>query len=211
MEMLVWNKKQPSYKYIILIKKGNMKSNLTIILLVSVLLISSCSKSKDDSVCQISGNVIGYNPDKCGCCPGWLITRDTDTLKFLTVPQNEYLQELVDFYGYPIPIRYEYKNDNSTCSDFYRIMTCIEFDLNLNCSQSGVIIDYNGTECGCCPGWIIKTGNDTIKVLNLPIESQVRDILETSGFPINIKLDYENISGSCEDFYKKVTCIQLID
>jgi len=46
-------------------------------------------------------------------------------------------------------------------------------------------------------------------VLNLPIESQVRNIVETSGFPIPVKLDDENISGTCQDFYKKVTCIKI--
>jgi hypothetical protein len=188
-----------------------MKNSLAIFLLLSVYLISSCSKNNDDSICQISGNVIGYNRDKCGCCPGWLVTHGMDTLKFLTVPENEQLRDLVNFYGYPVPIRYDYKNDESSCSDSYKIMTFIEFKLELNCSKTGEIIDYDETECDCCPGWIIKTGNDTIKVLNLTIESQVRDIVETSGFPIHIKLDYEDISGSCEEFYKKLTCFQIID
>jgi hypothetical protein len=188
-----------------------MKSTLINILLISVFLISSCSKTKDDYNCRISGNVIGYNPDKCGCCPGWLITNDSDTLKFLTVPENEQLWDLVNFYGFPIPISYDYKNDIGSCADHYKIMTCIDLKMELNCSKTGEIIDYNGTECGCCPGWIIKIGNDTIKVLNLPIESQIREIFEDSGFPISIKLDYENITGSCEEFYKKVTCIQVIE
>ncbi len=188
-----------------------MRSTLTNILLISVFLISSCSKTKDDNHCQISGSVIGYNPDKCGCCPGWLITNDTDTLKFLNVPENEKLWDLVNYYGYPIPVQYDYMNDNSSCSDHYKIMTCIDFKLDINCSKTGEIIGYNATECGCCPGWIIKTGNDTIKVLNFPIENEVRERFETTGFPISIKLDYENISGPCEDFYKKITCMQIID
>ena len=151
------------------------------------MIIHSCSKDKDDKQnCSISGNVIGYNPDKCGCCPGWLIKFGNDTLKFLTVPNDDLLSDLVDFYGYPIPIKFNYKDDNSSCSDYYKIMTCIEFDLRLNCSKDGEIIDYNGTECGCCPGWIIKVGQDTIKVLNLPLENQVRVMFETKGFPISI-------------------------
>ncbi len=79
------------------------------------------------------------------------------------------------------------------------------------CSRTGQIIDYNSTECLCCPGWIIITGQDTIKVSNLPIESQIWDIIKTSGFPIPVKLDYENSSGICADFYKKVTCIEIND
>ena len=189
-----------------------MKNTLKYTLLISILMISSCSKTDDDDkVCLISGNVVGYNTDKCGCCPGWLITKNTDTLKFLNVPDNQQLWDLVNFYGFPVPIEYDYKNDEGSCSGHYKIMTCIDFKMDLNCSKNGEIIDYNSTECGCCPGWIIKTGNDTIKVLNLQNESQIRERFETYGFPINIKLDYEDISGSCENFYKKVTCIQIID
>lgn len=181
-------------------------------LLAGVLIINSCSKDDDDkNKCTHSGIVIDRILDKCGCCPGWLIKSDNDTIKFLNIPNENLLCDLVNFYGFPIPIKFNYKDDNSSCSKYYKIMTCVEFDLGMNCSKVGEIIDYNGTECGCCPGWIIKVGQDTIKVLNLPIESQVREISETKGFPISIKLDYENITGSCEDFYKKVTCMTLIN
>ena len=82
---------------------------------------------------------------------------------------------------------------------------------NEECSITGQIVDYDGTECLCCPGWIIKTGNDTIKVLNLPIETQIRNIVETSGFPVAVKLDYKNSTGTCAEYYKEVTCIAIID
>lgn len=179
-------------------------------LFAGILVINSCSKDDDnDKKCTLSGIVIARSLDKCGCCPGWLIKYGNDTLKFQTVPNEDLLCDLVNFYGFPIPIKFNYEDDNSSCSDFYKIMTCVEFDLGLNCSKEGEIIDYNGTECMCCPGWIIKVGQDTIKVLNLPIESQIRKIFETNGFPISIKLDYENITGSCEDFYKKITCMTI--
>lgn len=82
---------------------------------------------------------------------------------------------------------------------------------NEECSKTGEIIDYDGSECLCCPGWIVKTGQDTIKVLNLPGETQIRNIVETSGFPIKVKLNYENILGTCEGQYKKVTCFVVIN
>ena len=192
--------------------KQKLKALLLILsLLVAILIIHSCSKDYNNkTTCSISGNVIGFNPDKCGCCPGWIIKHGDDTLKFLTVPDNDLLWDLVNFYGYPIEIMFNYTDDTGSCSDLYKIMTCIEFNMNSNCSKTGEIIGYNSTECLCCPGWIIKTEQDTIKVFNLPIESQVRNIVEVSGFPISVKLDYENISGTCEDFYKKITCI-IID
>ena len=71
---------------------------------------------------------------------------------------------------------------------------------NEECSITGQIVDYDGIECLCCPGWIIKTGNDTIKVLNLPIETQIRNIVETSGFPVVVKLDYKNSTGTCAEY-----------
>ena len=80
-----------------------------------------------------------------------------------------------------------------------------------NCTKAGEIIDYNGTECMCCPGWIIHIGNDTIKVLNLPIsiEDQVRDIMTESGFPISVTFNFKNTTGSCKDFYKEITCMEI--
>ena len=194
-----------------------MKRNKILIALIPLLIISglifkSCTEeNNNEPICSISGNVVGYNPDKCGCCPGWLISDGVDTLKFETVPNNDLLWDLVNFYGYPVPITFNYSDREGSCSDFYKEITCIEFNLDMNCLKSGQIIDYNGTECMCCPGWIIKIGQDTIKVLNLPIESQVREIVETSGFPISIELDYEDISGTCEEFYKQITCIKLDD
>ncbi len=88
------------------------------------------------------------------------------------------------------------------------VLSCSK-DNDENCSKEGEIIDYNGNECMCCPGWTIKAGQDTIKVLNLPEENQVRDIMEAKGFPIPVKLDYENTTGSCEDIYKRVTCLTI--
>lgn len=187
-----------------------------IILVLSIITFGlasqSCTKDSDEkAACTIPGNVIGANYENCDCCPGWLISDGDDTLKFENVPDNELLQDLVNFFGYPIPITFNYKDDIGQCADSYKIMTCIVFSINTDCPKSGEIIGYNGTECACCPGWIIKTGNDTIKVMNFPIESQIIEIANEEGFPIPIKFDYENITGPCEDFYKKITCAALIN
>jgi hypothetical protein len=106
-----------------------MKFHQKIFLIITVsiagiLIMHSCSKN-DDNECKFSGSVIGRNLEKCGCCPGWLIKIDDDTLKFLSVPNEDLLCDLVNFYGYPIPIEFDYKDDNSSC--FYKIMTCIDF------------------------------------------------------------------------------------
>ena len=188
-----------------------MKTDIIIyILLAFLLIIQSCSDHHDETPsCTISGSVIGDDSRRCGCCPGWLVKNGLDTFKFETVPDNLNMWDLVNFYGYPIPIKFNYVNDTGYCSDSYKLMTCIKLDIDMNCTKSGEIINYNSTECSCCPGWIIKTGIDTIKILKLPIESQVWDLVEESGFPISIKLDYEDNPGFCEDSYKKLTCIEL--
>lgn len=184
------------------------------ILIVTIVLIgiidTSCTKDTvDKNNCALSGNVIGYEANKCGCCPGWLVALGNDTLKFEIVPDNNALWDMVNFFGYPVPIKFNYTDDTGACSDVYKIMTCIDISMDTDCSKSGEIIEYDWTECLCCPGWIIKTGEDTIKVLKLPNESQVRAIAETSGFPIAIDLDYFNDTGYCADSYKKITCIRL--
>ncbi len=97
---------------------------------------------------------------------------------------------------------------------FTMILTGLPIDScnkDTGCTKAGEIINYNGNECMCCPGWIIQIGNDTIKALNLPIsiENQVRDITIKSGFPISVTLNFKNTMGSCKDFYKEITCMEI--
>lgn len=191
-----------------------MKEKLPGLLIATIVLLgminTSCSKDiVDKNPCSLNGNVIGYEANKCGCCPGWIVTLGADTLKFETVPDNDFLRDMANFYGYPLPINFNYRDDTGNCSAAYKIMTCIEISMDTDCSKSGEIIDYNWTECLCCPGWLIRTGEDTIKVFSLPIESKVKEMAETSGFPIAIDLDYEEVEGFCEEVYKKITCIAL--
>lgn len=113
-------------------------------LVAGLLTIYSCTKDNDKYInCTISGSVINRSLEKCGCCQGWLIKTGNDILKFLSIPYEDLLCDLVNFYGFPIPIKFNFKVNNSYCSDFYKIMTCIDFDLELNCSKEGEIIDYN--------------------------------------------------------------------
>ena len=78
-----------------------------------------------------------------------------------------------------------------------------------DCTLEGRITGYRSEECLCCPGWIIVTGTDTIKAEVLPNDLYVHEIF--NGSPITIRFDYENTEGSCDAFYKKITCIEIID
>jgi len=175
-----------------------------------IIFLNSCTDDSGDKFkCSFSGNVIGEIHERCGCCPGWLVQTGSDTLKFLTVPEDDLLRDLVNFYGFPLPVRFSYTDDTTSCSDHYKIMACIDFELDQTCPKTGEIIGYDYTECLCCPGWIIKVGDDTIKVPLLPVESQVRSVVENSGFPVSVQLDYVDETGFCNDFYKRITCFKL--
>ena len=198
------------------IKKDFMKKitiifSLLFLIISGILIFHSCSKDNDNNQCLVSGYVFGRSFEKCGCCPGWLVRTANDTLKFLEVPENSLLTDLVNFYGYPIPIKFSYLDDSGYCSEVYKIMTCIEFYLDKNCPKEGVIIGYDYTECACCGGWFIKVGQDSIMAGILPIESKVWEKVEISGFPIEVQLDYEDFNDSliCNDLYKKINCFTL--
>ena len=181
------------------------------ILALCLFFSNSCSDTADNSICSKSGDIVDYVAEKCLCCPGWLVTDGVDTLKFLDIPDQQQLWDLVNFYGLPLSIKYNYAIDNTSCSLSYKVMTCIDYDIDMSCTKSGEIIDYISIECMCCPGWIIKVGCDTIKVPRLPIESNVREIVQNSGFPIHVRIDYEDLDDNCAENYKKLLCIELID
>lgn len=180
-----------------------------ILLMLGGLVFKSCSKSEDEAKCNLSGKVISYVYDKCGCCPGWVVVTGSDTLKFETVPNNGHLWDLVYAYDFPIEIDFSYKSSSGSCADFYKEMTCIEMKQEISCTKAGTIIGYDYTECLCCPGWLIETDNDTIKVASLSNEAYLWDWVESVGYPIDIMFDYEDTQGACVDFYKNVTCITL--
>lgn len=81
---------------------------------------------------------------------------------------------------------------------------------DLLCEDSGEVIDYDETECACCPGWIIVVNNtDTIKVFDIVIEEELWEIVNTSGYPVGINLEASRQSGDCLDFYHDVYCIEI--
>ncbi len=79
-----------------------------------------------------------------------------------------------------------------------------------NCNKTGEIIFYEYKECLCCPGWVIKTGNDTIKTELLPNQDIVMNEIEKNGFPVYISLEYKDTIGICSLKYKKITCLEII-
>ena len=89
------------------------------------------------------------------------------------------------------------------------LTSCCKNDETERCDFSGEILYYDYTECLCCPGWVIKTGNDTIKTEVLPNPALVMKEIENYGFPVAIEFDYKDTIGICSQAYKKVTCLTV--
>lgn len=77
------------------------------------------------------------------------------------------------------------------------------------CKFQGQIVGYDGTECMCCPGWIIKANEDSIKILSLPNETELWEIARSKGYPIDIEIEYQSYQGDCDHSYKELLCFEL--
>ena len=168
----------------------------------------SCSKDPD-SKCAKTGTIIGYDMAMCVCCGGILVDHEGETLRFYSVPNENEFSDWAAMYGFPITIAFDYKDTIDACADYHKIMTCMELLEHNECTEEGLIINYRSQKCLCCPGWVIVTGIDTIKVETLPNEGYFRDIIESNGFPVAIKFNYEETHGTCSEFYERITCIEI--
>jgi hypothetical protein len=182
-------------------------STICIKFMLCLICMYSCSSDYENN-CPKEGKVIGYDMRDCMCCGGWFVEYNNDTLLFDTVPGNAKLGEWVESYGFPIKIDFDY-SDSVRCNQIHT-MTCIELKEHKQCEMQGEIINYNSTECACCPGWVIKTITDTIKVLSIPLETKVKEIVGSSGYPVKIKFTYEDVIGFCESSYKQITCMEIM-
>ena len=50
-----------------------------LLLLLTILLFALCAHQDETS--EANAHIIGFNPDKCICGWGWIITMDSDTIK----------------------------------------------------------------------------------------------------------------------------------
>lgn len=90
-------------------------------------------------------------------------------------------------------------------------ISCNKFDAKIK--SNATIIGFNPNKCYCCWGWIIKTGNDTIKSDNIIIG-------ETIGYdihyPVNVYIEIGELESKCSDLgfsnldYYKVIKIEMI-
>jgi hypothetical protein len=187
------------------------KSVQSLTWIVNLLLFASIISCSDgEQKCPKTGKVVGYDYTMCACCGGWLVSFEGETFRFYSVPDEEGLVDWINSYGFPITIRFDYQDLVGPCSDYkVKTMTCFELLDHEKCTLEGWIIEHHLEECLCCPGWVIATNSDTIKVATLPNEAYVSQLFE--GSPIPIKFDYKKTEGPCGQYYKEITCIELCD
>ena len=97
------------------------------ILLLSILLISNCEKSKDLENLTTDAKIIGFVTEKCYCCWGWIINIDSRTIKTDSLPGLNPSENL----EFPINAKItigtktrdcsEYKFDMTSLPDYYQI------------------------------------------------------------------------------------------
>ena len=75
------------------------------------------------------------------------------------------------------------------------------------CDKHGKIVGFDATKCGCCWGWIIAVGKDTIKADKLPVTGN-----DYFGYIGNVKINIGKKLDRCTiDYpYYKIECIEKI-
>ena len=77
--------------------------------------------------------------------------------------------------------------------------------------KEGEIIGIDVRECGCCGGWIIKTGTDTIKADIIPDEAMYTP-LHKEDFPVSVLIEVGSKLRRCTidyDYYE-ILFIELV-
>ena len=88
-----------------------------ILLIVAIFIIAmlpSCDPTFEEiNTIKPNAEIIGFNPDKCVCCWGWIIRMGTDTIKTDSLPK-------VDQIGFnfitPMPVYIELGRKKMDCS-----------------------------------------------------------------------------------------------
>lgn len=97
---------------------------------------------------------------------------------------------------------------------FLAIISCFacEKEATSNCPKNleeGRIIGYDFRKCGCCSGYWIEVGNDTLRTFVLPDNIEIADTNLVEGLDIPICFSYEK-AKSCNDFDELVDVKEMI-
>ncbi|MEO1254073.1 MAG: hypothetical protein AAFY41_04175 [Bacteroidota bacterium] len=75
------------------------------------------------------------------------------------------------------------------------LSSCSEDEQEKDFQDLGSIVGEDVRLCACCGGWFIEINSETYRFLELPSNSEVS--LETSEYPIQVKLDWASDSNGC--------------
>ena len=84
------------------------------ILLLTLVLITNCEKSKDLENLTTEARITGFVTEKCECCWGWIISVDSRTIKADSLPGFSLSDNLV----FPINVRITIGTKSRDCSAF---------------------------------------------------------------------------------------------
>lgn len=99
-------------------------------LIIILAILASCDANKEGSSSAFNAQVIGFNAEKCGCCWGWVIEYNGDTIK----TSDDLVGETVGYeISEPIPVFIELGEKQEDCSaastnnlvlkkDYYKVL-----------------------------------------------------------------------------------------
>jgi hypothetical protein len=96
-------------------------------ILMPMLLLLSCTEDKSNDaetmIAATRAEEIGFNPNKCMCCRGWIIRIGNDTIKTTDIRVQEIAGLNITL---PVPVIIEWGELDIQCPDFYSIKSIVK-------------------------------------------------------------------------------------
>jgi hypothetical protein len=160
---------------------------------------SQTSESSNSNIKD--GEILWLDNLKCGDCWGWIIKVGSDTIKADRFP-NESKLTTSDSDQFPIKIKIEVGKKlkrGTTDYPYYEIKFIELIKQPYSKINIAEIIGFDGRECGCCGGVIIKIQRDTIKADNVPN----LPLIKSEELPIKVRIEVGNKTNRCSVDYPK--------
>lgn len=93
-----------------------MNTSWLFVVLLAICLLWSCKK---DPPAHPNAEIYRFNPQKCMCCWGWYVQRDSDTFKIDQIPQGVQLSTQITA---PIRVYIETGAERGQCTLDYRYL-----------------------------------------------------------------------------------------
>jgi hypothetical protein len=94
------------------------------IILLLVLYSITGSGSNQKQVCDLPGQITGWDTTRCGCCEGWIIIVNDHRFLADSIPNAKVILGPVENRVYPIPVYISYKPEKHCINRI--VITCIQ-------------------------------------------------------------------------------------